>query len=291
MVALAQEHKVIRGRRLRLDTTVGEANIHYPIDSGLLGDGVRVLTRLMKKVTAIAGQAGSRLRDRSRSVQRRLIEIGRASRSKGPEAGERVQTAYGKLLAVTGRVVGQAKKFSAEIEQGVKRAAGVVRQAMLETLQAKLDTMRDRIQQVIRQTKARAFGGNTHVEGKLISLFEPDAEIIRKGKAGKPNEFGKMVKIQEAENQIIIAYQVYDRRPNDRDLLIPAGGNSSTTPATPTRTGGGRCRLLLRTGRNQSPGNGGETRLSPQPFQQKRRAAATSKATLVPQGTAVENRL
>jgi IS5 family transposase len=205
MVALAQEHKVIRGRRLRLDTTVGEANIHYPIDSGLLGDGVRVLTRLMKKVTAIAGQAGSRLRDRSRSVQRRLIEIGRASRSKGPEAGERVQTAYGKLLAVTGRVVGQAKKFSAEIEQGVKRAAGVVRQAMLETLQAKLDTMRDRIQQVIRQTKARAFGGNTHVEGKLISLFEPDAEIIRKGKAGKPNEFGKMVKIQEAENQIIIA--------------------------------------------------------------------------------------
>ena len=222
MVALAQAHKVIRGRRLRLDTTVVEANIHYPTDSGLLGDGVRVLTRLMKKVTAIAGPAGSRLRDRSRSVQRRLIEIGRASRSKGPEAGEKVQTAYRKLLAVTGRIVGQAKKFSAEIGQGVKRAAGVVQQAVLETLQAQLDTMRDRVRQVIRQTKARVFGGNTHVEGKLLSLFEPDTEIIRKGKAGKPTEFGKMVKIQEAENQIITAYQVYDQRPNDRDLLIPA---------------------------------------------------------------------
>lgn len=66
------------------------------------------------------------------------------------------------------------------------------------------------------------FDGNTHMEGKLVSLFEPDTEIIRKGKASKPTEFGKMVKIQEAENQIITAYEVYEQRPNDKDLLIPA---------------------------------------------------------------------
>jgi IS5 family transposase len=222
MVALAQAHKIISGRRLRVHTTVVETNIHYPTDSGLLGDGVRVLTRLMKKVTDLAGRAGTKLRDRTRSVQRRLIEIGRASRSKGEAAQEKVKTVYRKLVEVTGRVVGQAKKFSAEIGQGVKRAVEVVQQAALQGLQAELDTMLGRVQQVIRQTKARVFGGDTHVEGKLISLFEPETEIIRKGKAGKPTEFGKMVKIQEAENQIVTAYEVYDQRPSDRDLLIPA---------------------------------------------------------------------
>jgi IS5 family transposase len=64
--------------------------------------------------------------------------------------------------------------------------------------------------------------GNTRAEGKLLSVFEPSTEIIHKGKAGKPNEFGKMVKLQEAENQIVIDYEVYDQRPSDSDLLIPA---------------------------------------------------------------------
>src|SRR5437764_9936433 len=79
-----------------------------------------------------------------------------------------------------------------------------------------------RVRQVMKQTRARIFSGNTRFEGKLLSLFEPSTEIIRKGKASKPNEFGKMVKLQEAENQIVIAYEVYDRRPSDSDLLIAA---------------------------------------------------------------------
>ena len=222
MVALAQEHKVITGRRMRVDTTVVETNIHYPTDSSLMGDGVRVLTRLMKRVTAIAGKAGTQLRDRTRSVQRRLIEIGRASRSKGKGGMERVKTVYGKLLEVTSRVVGQAKKFSAEISQGVKGATEVLQQAKLEGLKRELDSFVPHVQQVIRQTKARIFQGNTRAEEKLVSLFEPETEIIRKGKASKPTEFGKMVKIQEAENQIITAYEVYEQRPNDKDLLAPS---------------------------------------------------------------------
>jgi len=183
---------------------------------------MRVLTRLMKKVTEIAGNVGTKLRDRRRSVQRRLIEIGRASRSKGKPAQEKVKTAYGKLLEVTQRVTGQAKKFSTEISQGIKRASELLPQAALQALQRELDTMVVRVGQVIRQTQARVFDGNTHAEGKLVSLFEPDTEIIRKGKASKPTEFGKLVKIQEAENQIIIAYEVYAQRPNDHDLLVPA---------------------------------------------------------------------
>jgi IS5 family transposase len=222
MVALAHERAIVKGRRMRVDTTVVETNIHYPTDSGLLGDGVRVLTRLMKKVTAIAGEAGTQLRDRKRSMQRRLVEIGRATRSKGKVAQEKVQTIYRKVVDITSRVVGQAKKFSAEISHGTKQAADVLQQAMLEGLRRELDGFVTLVQQVIRQTKARVFGGNPRAENKLVSLFEPDTEIIRKGKASKPTEFGKMVKIQEAENQIITAYEVYDQRPLDRDLLIPA---------------------------------------------------------------------
>ncbi len=89
LVALAKERKLVAGRKLRLDTTVVETNIHYPTDSSLLGDGVRVLTRTMKKIQRLAGQAGTKLRDRSRSVKHRLIEIGRASRSRGRQNREK----------------------------------------------------------------------------------------------------------------------------------------------------------------------------------------------------------
>jgi IS5 family transposase len=222
IVALAQDRGVVSGRRMRVDTTVVETNIHYPTDSGLMGDGVRVLTRLMKKVTEIAGKAGARLRDRTRSVQRRLIEIGRASRSKGKAGMEKMRTAYRKLVETTSRVVGQAKKFSVEIAQGVKCGMEVLEQAKLEGLGRELNSFVTRVQQVIRQTKARLFDGNTQAESKLVSIFEPQTEIIRKGKASKPTEFGKMVKIQEAENQVIIAYEVYEQRPNDKDLLVPS---------------------------------------------------------------------
>jgi transposase, IS5 family len=75
IVQIARDHRVAAGRRMRVDTTVVETNIHYPTDSNLLGDGVRVLTRTMKKVTAIAGEAGAKLRDRSRSVKLRVLEI------------------------------------------------------------------------------------------------------------------------------------------------------------------------------------------------------------------------
>ena len=79
-----------------------------------------------------------------------------------------------------------------------------------------------RVQQVLRQTRERIDIGNTHAAGKIASLFESDTEIIRKGKAGKPTEFGKMVKLQEVEQQIVTHYEVYDRRPSDSDLLIPS---------------------------------------------------------------------
>ena len=118
--------------------------------------------------------------------------------------------------------MGHAKRFSKEIGDGVKRATEVIQQAVLQGLRQELDTMVQRVQQVMRQTKARIFQDNTRSEGKIVSVFEPSTEMIRKGKAGKPTEFGKMVKLQEAENQIVIDYEVYPQRPSDHELLIPA---------------------------------------------------------------------
>jgi IS5 family transposase len=222
VVAIAQEKKVVEGRKMRIDTTVVETNIHYPTDSSLLGDGVRVLTRAMKRIAAIVGDAGGKLRDRSRSVKYRILEIGRAARSKGGAGKERVQQGYGKLLESVSRVVGQAKLFSREIATGVKTSCDVFKQAALEGLRKELDTMAPRVKQVMQQARARVFGGDTHVPEKLVSIFEPTTEVIRKGKASKPTEFGKMVKIQEGENQIITSFEVYEKRPNDSALLIPA---------------------------------------------------------------------
>ncbi len=222
MVQIAQAKGVTTGRRMRVDTTVVETNIHHPTDSTLLGDGVRVLIHTMKKITQIAGAVGTKLRDRSRSVKFRLLEIGRVARAKGAIDQDNLQRRYEALLDATSRVVGQAKRFSKEITQGVKRATGVLKQLALEGLRQELDKMASRVRQVMKQTRARIFRGNTRSEGKLLSLFEPSTEVIRKGKAGKPNEFGKMVKLQEAENQIITDYEVYARRPYDSDLLVAA---------------------------------------------------------------------
>jgi IS5 family transposase len=222
VVAIAQEKKVVDGRKMRVDTTVVETNIHYPTDSSLLGDGVRVLTRAMKRIADIAGDVGAKLRDRSRSVKYRILEIGRAARSKGDTGKEKLQKAYRKLLEATSRVVGQAKRFSREIASGVKKSSDVRKQTAVEGLRQELDKMAPRVKQVMHQARARVFGGDTHVPEKLVSIFEPSTEVIRKGKASKPTEFGKMVKIQEGENQIIISAEVYEKRPYDSALLIPA---------------------------------------------------------------------
>jgi IS5 family transposase len=222
VVAIAQEKKVVSGRKMRVDTTVVETNIHYPTDSSLLGDGTRVLTRAMKKIAKLAGEAGAKLRDRSRSIKYRILEIGRASRNKTEKGQEKLKAAYKKLLELTSRVVGQAKRYSQEIAGGVKRPKKKVDKAVLQRARQALDTMIPLVQQVMQQTRVRVFKGNTHAEGKLLSVFEPNTEVIRKGKASKPTEFGKMAKIQEAENQIVTRYEVFDQRPSDSDLLVPA---------------------------------------------------------------------
>jgi transposase, IS5 family len=157
IIKAALEKGVITRRRMRVET-----NIHYPTDSTLLSDGVRVLTRAMKKITKIAGAVGTKLRDRSRSVKFRLLEIGRIARAKakGGINRDKLKQRYGQLLNATSRVVGQAQRFSAEIAQGVKQATNVMKQLALEGLRHELDEMVPLVKQVMKQTRARIFRGN-----------------------------------------------------------------------------------------------------------------------------------
>lgn len=218
LVAMAQERRAIRGRKMRVDTTVVETNIHYPTDSGLLGDGARVMTRTMKKIEQQSkGKLKRKVRNRMRSVNKRVVAIATASRHRGPEGEEQRKKEYRELLRMTRQILNDAKRVTEEIEgmpsQGRKG---------LRTLGSSLSTMAEHVRQVVRQTKARIFDGLTQLPGKIVSVFEPHSEIIRKGKASKPTEFGKLVQLQEAENQIITHYDVFDRRPSDRELLLGA---------------------------------------------------------------------
>jgi IS5 family transposase len=222
IVAIAQERKVVRRRRMRVDTTVVETDIHYPTDASLLGDGVRVLTRAMKRIAELTEDLGAKLRDRTRSTRRCPNQLGRAVRSRGEQGRQRLVQCYRRLMAITQRVVGQARRFLREIALGIKRFKHRRDRAVALRHRLYLETMIPRVQPALQQTRLRIDEGDIHAPGKIVSLFEPDTEVIRKCKAGKPTEFGKMVKIQEAENQIVTHYEVYDRRPADSELLVPS---------------------------------------------------------------------
>lgn len=106
-----------------------------------------------------------------------------------------------------------------EIKRGIKSAAGVKEALQLEGHRQYLQEKSALVRKVMAQTRARILEGNTHYKEKILSLFEPLTEAIRKGKAGKETEFGKLVKIQECENGVITDYEVYAERPADVKLL------------------------------------------------------------------------
>ena len=217
IVALAQERGVIQGRRMRVDTTVVETNVHYPTDSGLLNDGARVLTRAMKKIASKSGGLKRKVRDRTRSVRKRVMAIAQASRHKGEEGERKRQREYRQLLRLTRQILNDSKRVLGEVE-----AMSASRRRAVRGLREQLEMMADRVRRVVRQTRARVLEGSTQFPDKLLSLFEPHTEVIRKGKAAKPNEFGNVVELQEAENQIITHYEVFEKRTSDQRLLLPA---------------------------------------------------------------------
>ena len=222
LATIARQRRVIRGRRLRVDTTVVETTIHYPTDSALLADGVRVLTRTMNRLTARLGPAQCHVRDRARSVARRVFAIAqhtrtatlRASHEVRERSKTRMRQLYRGLLRITRSVLRQA-----ELTERVSRfhPGPAVR-----GLRARLRATVGLVHRVVAQTRARVLRGDTHYPDKVLSVFESHTEAIRKGKATKPTEFGKLVKIQEAEAQFITDYAVCATRVPDQTLWEPS---------------------------------------------------------------------
>jgi IS5 family transposase len=220
IVQQALEQHVTSGRKMRIDTTVVEAPIRYPTDSGLCEDGVRVLRRTMSRLVEAGVKLSFKLRHVGRSVSRRMREIGQALRLRGEAAKEAIKKPYRRLLRITARLVRQAE---ATIEQAAAQKAKVSKAARMKIERglAILCEMAPRVRRVVQQTRARIVRGVTNSKTKLISLFEPHAQILRRGKLHRPTEFGQMVKVQEAEGSIVTDIGVVPEK-NDTPLLVPA---------------------------------------------------------------------
>ena len=208
VVALARGLKVTRGRKLRVDSTVVETTIHHPSDSSLLGDGVRVLSRLLRRAkmalqeTADLGKAVFRTRTRS---ARRLVQgLHRLGRRKGEEARRTMRSAYARLIAVAQKTRAQAARVCGVLQTRCDAPA--------RRLRGQFETFLPRLERVIMQTMRRVLGGETVPAGeKIVSLFEPHSQIIVRHKAGKPVEFGRKLWLEEVDGGIVSGWRLLDQ--------------------------------------------------------------------------------
>jgi IS5 family transposase len=214
---LARSLKVTRGRKLRIDSTVVATAIHYPTDSTLLFDGVRVLSRLVQRATlALTGRRRrvgmQRLRAAKQLVRR--IEATAAAHATARDRTER-PTLYRRLLAVTRASLDQAERM--------RRTLATRAEATTQPLDAALGHMAGLVQQVIAQTQRRVVDGESvPASAKLVSLFEPHTAIVRRGKAHLPAEFGRKIMLDEVEGGLVTRYAVLAGNPPDAPELPPS---------------------------------------------------------------------
>jgi transposase, IS5 family len=223
VVELACQLKVTRGRKLRIDGTVVETNIHAPTDSSLLCDGVRVISRILGSARECLGEclvvtthrANKLFRDRSRSAKRLAKQIIDRVRSRGEGAAELRKGSYERLLEIGEAILCQAKAVDKLLsEQAHDKAGRLVRQ---------LGQFVPRMRAVVEQTRRRVLQGErVPASEKLVSIFEPQTAIIRKGKLSKPTEYGRMVWLDEVEGGIISRYQVLVGNPADSEQVQPS---------------------------------------------------------------------
>lgn len=210
VVQIARELKITKGRKLRTDGTVVETNIHYPTDSSLLDDGVRVLSRYLKQAQKIVGQATELgkdvFRDRSRSARRVKREIEGVAR----KGKDKTRPLYQKIVKITQASVRQAQVVMEHLQHQQDKTS--------ERLHSQLQTLVNHTQQVLEQTIRRVFKQETvPASEKLVSLFEAHTDIIKRGKAGHPTEFGHKVWLDEVDGGIVSDYRVLDGNPADSD--------------------------------------------------------------------------
>ena len=217
VVEQAVERRVTRGRKMRVDTTVVEAPIRYPSDSRLCEDVTQIACREISRLRSAGVAAPASFRNVQRSVGRRSREITQASRRRGDREARRraMRRPYRRLLAITRRVLRQAEETVKRAQRRRRPLSGRLRRSV--QMLARIIELGAR---VVAQTKLRVFKGNAKSVDKIVSIFEPDTKILRRGKVHKPTEFGKMVKVQEAEGGIVTDIAVVTE--HDAQLLVPS---------------------------------------------------------------------
>jgi IS5 family transposase len=202
LVEKAREKKVIRGRKLRVDSTTVEADIHYPTDASLLADGIKAVSKTIKKLKKSGEEAAQDFRDRTRSAKKRAFK---ASNAKGKK--DQINKITSELVEIAEKVVGSAKKIKDRLEDG--------------HLGTKLGRQTEILEQVIQQTK-EVLTGNTHIPDRVVSIFDPEARPLKRGNRRVPVEFGRKLCLTETEERIITGYDLKNGNPSDTELLFPA---------------------------------------------------------------------
>jgi transposase, IS5 family len=239
---LAKQAKVTHARKLRVDATVVETPIHYPTDSGLLGDGVRVLTRLVTRAKPLLqNQLASQrsvFRNRRRSMRRTLQALYRVVRRKAHTAVAQQRPLYERLIQIAEQTVQQARIVRQALASGgdprdqpassdAPPSAAPVQGASARTTAVRLRTELDRflplVAQVIHQARARVLEEQSvPAQEKLVSLFEPHTRILRRHKTGTPVEFGRQVVLDEVEGGIVTRVRLLGPGEVERHELDPA---------------------------------------------------------------------
>jgi transposase, IS5 family len=219
IVEVARSLKVTRGRKLRIDSTVVETNIHHPSDSTLLYDGVRVVGRSLRKAKQLLDEgvelSKQAFQNHTRSAKRQMKRIMQTARQRGEAAADQMKSAYGRLLDVARATLRQAQAVGKQLQQQSEQAAG--------RLVEQLGQLVEQVEQVISQTERRVLRGEqVPASEKTVSIFEPHTRIIRKGKPGRAVEFGRVVWLDEVEGGIISRYEILDGNPPDDEQLPPS---------------------------------------------------------------------
>jgi IS5 family transposase len=184
LIQKARREKRFRPRAARIDSTVVEADVRWQTDSGLAADGVKALAREGRKLAARVGEKRTAVRDRSRSMGRKLRALTRTIRRRSGEAKREVL----ELTEQTGQLLEASIKEARVLAATARRRArGRAAHAKLKAAK-RLEELADRCEKVCSQIRQRVAG--EPIKDRLISLWDPDARPIRKGKLGKPTEFG-----------------------------------------------------------------------------------------------------
>jgi IS5 family transposase len=220
VVALARAARVTKGRKLRLDGTVVETDVHHPADSTLLADGVRVLGRLVRRAKAVVGDgvagAAAQFRDRTRSAARLARAIGETMiRGRQRREAER-RARYERLLAVARASRRQATQVQELLNDAPDAEAAAAR------LRAALDRFAPLVDRVA-QTRRRVLQGEAvPAAEKVLGLFEPHTALIRRGKARQATEFGRTLWLDEVEGGIVSGYTVLTGNASERTQVAPS---------------------------------------------------------------------